>query len=175
MVPVKSSTWSVARHLCYLWVQIHPPWGCREGLGNTWGSLCSLGVPRGISTGGVGCTVWLMAGTGTSRQNVTIGCSVNVFKMKKGRLNPSYWYEGKIKWLSVGTERQTAQPDLPSLSLPCSRKRCSVGLGWFCFAWLFPSGCIFFALPGCWNVPWPRRQQGTESLPFPPWQITPRW
>lgn len=64
---------------------------------------------------------------------------------------------------------------LSLICLPCSKKCCFVGLGWFCFAWLFPSGCIFFAFPGCWNVPWPRRQQGAESLPFPPWHISPPW
>lgn len=57
---------------------------------------------------------------------------------------------------------------MPSLCLPCSKKRCFVDLGWFCFAWLFPFGCIFFALPGFWDVLRPHRQKGTESLAFPP-------
>lgn len=30
-----------------------------------------------------------LGGTVTSHQNVAVGCSVNVFKMKKGRLNPN--------------------------------------------------------------------------------------
>lgn len=30
------------------------------------------------------------AETRSSRQNVAMGCSVNVFKIKKGRLNPNY-------------------------------------------------------------------------------------
>lgn len=55
---------------------------------------------------------------------------------------------------------------LSLVCLPCSNKCCFVGLGWFCCAWLFPSGCIFFAFLGCWNVLWPRRQQGAvPALP----------
>lgn len=123
-----------------------PSPGLQGGVWGTPGGVCAPWVSQGDEH----WRCWMSsltvtAETGTSRQNVAMGCSVNVFKIKKGRLNPNYWYEGKIKWLSVGTDGQTAQPNLPSLHLPCSKKRCFVDLGWFCFAWLFPSGCIFFA------------------------------
>lgn len=72
--------------------------GCRSALpeaaGRVWGTpgaVCAPGGPQGHKH----CRCWmysltLRAGTRTSRQNVAMGCSVKVFKMKKGRLNPNY-------------------------------------------------------------------------------------
>lgn len=45
--------------------------------------LEGFGIPRGTSPAGVGCPE-------PHAKNVAMGCSVNVFKMKKGRLNPNY-------------------------------------------------------------------------------------
>lgn len=66
-------------------VSADPPRGCREGFGEHLEEFVLLVGPQGRM-----CSVTVMAGTRTSCQNVAMGRSVNVFKMKKGRINPNY-------------------------------------------------------------------------------------
>lgn len=71
----------------------------------------------------------------------------------------------------MGTDRQAAQPDLSSLQQEVLL--CGFRMVLFCL--VVPIWMHFLCFLGCWNVPWPRRQQGAESLPFPPWHISPPW
>lgn len=65
--------------------------GLQGGVWGTPGGVCAPRGPQGHEL--PRCLMYSLivtAGTGTSRQNVAMGCSVNVFKMKKGRINPNY-------------------------------------------------------------------------------------
>lgn len=65
--------------------------GCKKGFYPTLGEVCAPFCLKGGEH--PRCLLYSLivplSGTVTSHQNVAVGCSVNVFKMKKGRLNPN--------------------------------------------------------------------------------------
>lgn len=69
---------------------------------------------------------------------------MNVFKMKKGRLNIDM--KGRSN-LCVGRGGQTDQLALLSLALPSGKKRCSVDLGWLLFCLVVPIRMHFLCGP----------------------------